>query len=79
VWQHQGDDFNRMTKRSRVQASINQNFGSTSLYLDLSQQDYWNTSRREHQLQLGVNTVHRGVSYGLYASKSLVDSLASQA
>ncbi|MDH0729989.1 fimbrial biogenesis outer membrane usher protein [Pseudomonas sichuanensis] len=74
VWQHQGDNFNRMTKRSRVQASINQNFGNTSLYLNLSQQDYWNTSRRERQLQLGVNTVHRGVSYGLYASKSLVDS-----
>ncbi|MCE1114815.1 MULTISPECIES: fimbria/pilus outer membrane usher protein [Pseudomonas] len=74
VWQHQGDDFNRMTKRSRVQASINQNFGNTSLYLNLSQQDYWNTSRRERQLQLGVNTVYRGVSYGVYASKSLVDS-----
>lgn len=74
VWQHQAEDFNRMTKRSRVQASVNQNFGNTSLYLNVSQQDYWNTSRRQRQVQLGLNTVYRGVSYGVYASKSLVDS-----
>ncbi|MDD1014983.1 fimbria/pilus outer membrane usher protein [Pseudomonas rubra] len=74
VWQHDNATFDRATKRSRVQASVAHNFASTAFYLNLSQQDYWNTSRRERQLQLGVNTQYRSVSYGLYASKSLVDS-----
>ena len=40
----------------------------------MSKQNYWGTSREDKQMQLGFNTQHRGVTYGVYASKTLTDN-----
>ncbi|WP_257903326.1 fimbria/pilus outer membrane usher protein, partial [Pseudomonas sp. Colony2] len=66
------------SKRSKVEASVNQaldNYGS--LYLNLSKQNYWGTSREDKQMQLGFNTQYKGVTYGVYASKTLTDDFGS--
>ena len=69
------NEFNNISKRSKVEANVSQALDSYgSFYLNLSQQDYWGTSRQDKQMQLGFNTQHKGVSYGVYASKSLNDS-----
>ncbi|SDI76636.1 fimbria/pilus outer membrane usher protein [Pseudomonas abietaniphila] len=61
-------------RRSRLEAAIYQNIGSTSaLNLTLSQENYWGTSQERRQFQFGFNTQHHGISYNLYASKSLTD------
>ncbi|MGH8451002.1 fimbria/pilus outer membrane usher protein, partial [Pseudomonas sp.] len=67
-------DYN-MSKRSKVEASINQALDSYgSFYLNLSQQNYWSTSRQDKQMQVGFNTQHKGVTYGVYASKTMADN-----
>lgn len=67
--------FRNVSRRSRLEASISQTFASsTSLYLNLNQQDYWNTSRQQRQLQFGVSTQVSRANVSLYASKSLSDT-----
>lgn len=71
----QPNDYSQFSKRSKVEASINQaldNYGS--FYLNMSKQNYWGTSREDKQMQLGFNTQYKGVTYGVYASKTLTDS-----
>jgi outer membrane usher protein len=62
----------RISRRSRLEANISQTLGdSTSLYLNLSQQDYWNSSSQQRQLQFGISGQVQRVNLSLYASKSL--------
>lgn len=64
----------RYTQRSKLEASLAQPFAKGSMYLNLSQQDYWGSRRQDQQLQLGYNGYWRDLNYGIYASKSLDDS-----
>lgn len=69
------NDYNNLSKRSKVEASINQALdGYGSLYLNLSQQNYWGSSRQDKQMQLGFNTQYKRMSFGVYASKTLTDN-----
>ncbi|MHC8388603.1 fimbria/pilus outer membrane usher protein [Pseudomonas sp. MDT2-39-1] len=69
------DAYQGISRRSRLEANISQSLDSrASIYLNLTQQDYWGSSRQERQLQFGVNTQISKVNVGLYASKSLSDS-----
>lgn len=69
------NDYFGLSKRSKVEASVNQALGSRgSFYLNMSQQHYWGSSRQDKQMQLGFNTQHKGVTYGVYASKTLTDN-----
>ncbi|WP_256583191.1 MULTISPECIES: fimbria/pilus outer membrane usher protein [Pseudomonas] len=75
VEQQQINAYTNISKRSRIEASINQTLGNIgSLYLNVSQQDYWGTSHEQKQMQLGFNTQYKGITLGAYASKTLVDS-----
>ncbi|OPA93043.1 fimbrial protein [Pseudomonas fluorescens] len=68
-------EYNNLSKRSKVEASFNQSLNSYgSFYLNLSQQNYWGSSRQDKQMQLGFNTQYKRVSYGVYASKTLTDN-----
>lgn len=63
------------SRRSRLEAAINQNIGtSSSINLTLSQEDYWRTDYQQRQFQFQFNTQHKNISYNLYASQSLKDS-----
>lgn len=69
------DEYNNLSKRSKIEASINQSLDSLgSFYFNLSQQNYWGSSRKDKQMQLGFNTQYKHVSYGVYASKTLTDN-----
>ncbi|CAN2971404.1 outer membrane usher protein [Pseudomonas sp. PM2] len=73
--QEPNNDYNRFSKRSKLEASVNQaldRYGS--FYLNMSQQNYWGSSRQDKQLQVGFNTQYKSVSYGVYASKTLTDN-----
>ncbi|NWA91352.1 fimbrial biogenesis outer membrane usher protein [Pseudomonas sp. D8002] len=71
----QPNDYANISKRSKVEASVNQALDSYgSLYLNVSQQNYWGSSRVDKQMQLGFNTQVKGVTYGVYASKTLTDN-----
>lgn len=62
-------------RRSRIEANITQNIGDrSSLYMNLSQQDYWGSNTRESQIQAGFNTMLNNVNLGMYISKSLQSS-----
>ncbi len=74
VWQQDDTTRHGITRRSKLEASMAQSMDYGSFYLNLSQQNYWGSSRRDRQAQFGFSTQHRGVTYGLYASKSLSDS-----
>ncbi|EIK61026.1 fimbria/pilus outer membrane usher protein [Pseudomonas lactis] len=68
----QRSSYRQISRRSRLEANISQTFAnSTSLYLNLSQQDYWNSSVNHRQLQFGINGQVQRVNLSLYASKSL--------
>lgn len=71
AWQQQLDGQVVITKRSKLEASIAQPTSFGSFYFNVSQQDYWNSTRRDKQYQLGISSTWRGVSYGLYASRNL--------
>ena len=58
-------------RRSRLESSIYQNFGDSSLSLTLSQDDYWNSNLQRRQYQFQFNTRVRRASVNLYASQSL--------
>lgn len=63
------------SRRSRLEAAIYQNIGtSSSINLTLSQEDYWRTDYQQRQFQFQFNTQYKNVSYNLYASQSLSDS-----
>lgn len=65
----------RGNRRSRLEAAVYQNIGNaSSLNLTFSQEDYWRSNYQRRQFQLSLNTQHRGVSYNLFASRSLSDS-----
>jgi outer membrane usher protein len=74
AWQQQESAYQRISKRSKLEASVAQAMDYGSFYLTLGQQNYWGSSRREQQMQLGFNTQYRHVNFGIYASKSLSDS-----
>lgn len=74
VWQQEPGTARTVTKRSRLEASVAQPLDYGSFYLNLSQQTYWGDSRQDRQLQLGFTTQYRGLSLGVYASKTLSDS-----
>jgi len=63
------------SRRSRLEASIYQNIGTSSaLSLTLSQQDYWQSSHTQRQYQLNASTQFQGVGLNLFASQSLNSS-----
>lgn len=73
--QQPDNGYNGFSKRSKVEASINQALDSYgSFYLNMSQQNYWGSSRQDKQLQVGFNTQYKSVTYGVYASKTLADN-----
>lgn len=62
------------SRRSRLEASLFQDFGrSSSVNLTLSQDEYWNSRHEQRQFQFNLSTQHRKVSYNLFASQSLSD------
>jgi len=71
VQQRNASSSYRGNRRSRLESSVYQNFGSSSLSLTFSQDDYWNTSLQRRQYQFQFNTQYRRVSINLYASQSL--------
>nr|WP_302328638.1 fimbria/pilus outer membrane usher protein [Pseudomonas sp. DVZ6] len=75
TWQQAlADDsqYKMVSRRSRLEANVSQSFASsTSMYLNLSQQDYWNSARQQRQLQFGVSSQVQRANLSLHASKSL--------
>lgn len=72
IAQRSADSHYRGNRRSRVEASVQQPLGSrSSLSLNLTQDDYWNSNRQRRQYQLQLNTQHHDISYNLFASQSL--------
>ncbi|MBO1541908.1 fimbrial biogenesis outer membrane usher protein [Pseudomonas sp. OA65] len=62
------------SRRSRLEASLFQNFGrSSSVNLTLSQDDYWNSHPAQRQFQFNLSTQYQKISYNLFASQSLSD------
>ena len=62
------------SRRSRLEAAVFQPIGiNSSLNFSLSQEDYWRSDYQRRQFQFNLNTQHQGVSYNLFASKSLAD------
>lgn len=61
------DNYNRThNQRSKLQISINQNFGDYgSISFSGSQQDYWGGDGKEKLWQFGYNTSLYGITYGL--------------
>jgi len=60
------------SRRSRLETSIYQHFGTRSaVNLTLSHQDYWRSDYRQRQFQFNFNTQIQRVSYNLFASQSL--------
>jgi len=61
-------------RRSLLEASVFQHFGSSSsVSLTLSQEDFWRSDYQRRQFQFNLSTRHDTVSYNLYASQSLSD------
>lgn len=74
VRQRSRDSAFHGSRRSRLEATVYQNIGKqSSLGLTLSQEDYWRSDYERRQFQFNFNTLHRGVSYNLFASQSLTD------
>lgn len=61
-------------RRSRVEASVYQNFGMHSLSLTLSQDDYWNSTAQRRQYQVQYNTRWGDLGINLFASQALTDN-----
>jgi outer membrane usher protein len=60
------------TKRSQVTASVAQRMGQYgSVYVNLNQRSFWGDSRTQREAQIGASTQRRGISYGLYLSRTL--------
>lgn len=67
--------YPQVSRRRRLEAAVNQSLDRYgSLYLNYSHQNYWGSSHVDKQVQLGISTQFKGVSYSLYASKSLSDN-----
>lgn len=59
------------SKRSQEQVNISQQFGASgTLYINGSRQNYWNTSRNDQQIQLGVNYAFDDISTSLSFSRA---------
>lgn len=72
VAQRNADRYYLGNRRSRVEASVQQQLGlRSSLSLTLTQDDYWNTNRQHRQYQFQLNTQYHDISYNLFASQSL--------
>ena len=68
IAQRSADSHYRGNRRSRVEASVQQPLGSrSSLSLNLTQDDYWNSNRQRRQYQLQLNTQHHDISYNLFS------------
>lgn len=74
VWQQTPSTTARGSKRNRIEANLAQTARFGSIHLSVHQQTYWNSNRQDRELQLGANTYHRGVNYGIYATRSLSDT-----
>ncbi|MEG0860912.1 MAG: fimbria/pilus outer membrane usher protein [Pseudomonas sp.] len=62
----------RGNRRSRLEASMYQNFGqSSSLSLSLSQDDYWKSNYQRRQYQFQFNTRVGDLNINLFASQAL--------
>ncbi|WP_085602132.1 fimbria/pilus outer membrane usher protein [Pseudomonas sp. B10(2017)] len=62
-------------RRSRLEASVYQNFGKSSVSLTLSQEDYWGSAAQRRQYQVQYNTRWGDLSVNLFASQALADSV----
>lgn len=61
-------------RRSRLEASVYQSFGKSSLSLTLSQDDYWARTAQRRQYQVQYNTRWGDLGINLFASQALTDS-----
>lgn len=58
-------------KRQRIQLNITQKIGDQStLYIIGTNQRYWNSKKQDNQLQIGLNTIIKGINLGLNYSLS---------
>lgn len=74
VRQRDEDSTWRGSRRSRLEASVQQKIGARSaLSLSLSHQDYWGTDYEQRQFQFNFSSRYAGVTYNLFASQSLSD------
>lgn len=66
------DYFNlAYNKREKLQLSMSQQLGDvTTLYITGTHEKYWNTSRADKQLQVGLNTLFKGITWGINYSLS---------
>lgn len=71
VWQQDASQPVLRSKRNRLEASLAQSTRYGSLFLSLNQQTYWQGRAREQQVQFGLSTYYRGITYGLYGSRTL--------
>ncbi|MDI3372133.1 MULTISPECIES: fimbria/pilus outer membrane usher protein [Pseudomonas] len=60
-------------RRSRLEASIYQNVGNSSVSLTLSQDDYWNRSGQRRNYQVQYNTRWGDLGINLFASQALAE------
>ncbi|ATG16536.1 fimbrial biogenesis usher protein [Providencia alcalifaciens] len=58
-------------KREKIQLTLTQQLGEQStMYVTGSHETYWNTNKADKQLQVGINTLIQGISWGLSYSLS---------
>lgn len=57
-------------KRQRVELTVSQHLGPVSLYSTLTNQTYWGSGNRDRTLQVGLNSMYKDVSYGLFVQDS---------
>lgn len=59
------------SKREKIQLSVTQQLGEQStMYVTGSHETYWNTSKSDKQLQIGINTLIKGINWGMNYSLS---------
>jgi outer membrane usher protein len=71
VWQQDSRQTPLGGKRNRLEASLAQATPYGSVFFNVNQQTYWHQRAREQQVQLGLSTYYKGITYGLYGSRTL--------
>lgn len=71
AWQQDSRQTPLGSKRNRLEASLAQTTPYGSIFFNVNQQTYWHQRAREQQVQLGLSTYYRGITYGLYGSRTL--------
>lgn len=53
-------------KRQRLELTLNQHLGPVSLYSSITNQTYWGSGNRDRTFQVGMNSVVKEISYGVF-------------